>query len=127
VDTPHAGPLVWSVCRRRLSSLCCATVYFSDRPERRASHIASDAYVASWLPGGTFAVDPLNAALAIPGSGSGPQETVIVTLDTVEALDAGGYRCGVTIVSGSLPEEAVNVALFVDPTGPGDPGNGEHL
>ena len=101
-------------------------VWFSSRPERRAGHMGAEAYLAGWQPGGSFAGDPPNAALAIPTSGDETEETVVVTLNTAKAVGDGVYAYDVTVVSGTLPKEVENAVLFVDPTGPGDPGNGPH-
>ena len=98
------------------------TVWFSSRPQRRAGHMATEAYLADWQPGGSFAGDPPNAALAIPES----EETIIVTLNTAKAVGSGAFAYDVTVVSGTLPEAIENLVLFVDPAGSGDPGNGAH-
>jgi hypothetical protein len=101
-------------------------VWFSNRPERLAGHMGTEAYLAGWQPGGSFAGDPPNAALAIPKSGDATDETVIVTLNTAKVVGDGVYAYDVTVVSGNLPKEVENAVLFVDPSGSGDPGNGAH-
>lgn len=89
-----------------------STVWFSDRPERRAGHIDSETYASAWQPGKTFADDPPNAAIAIESGDQ--QEVVVVTLNGVEREGDGTFQYDVSIISGELPAEADNVALLID-------------
>lgn len=99
-----------------------ATVWFSNRPQRTAGHLTTSAYLEYWEPGSGFASTPPNAALAIQDNSS--EEPVILTVNSVQALGDSEFRYRVTVISGSLPQQVNNAALFLDPSGPQDDTQG---
>jgi len=85
------------------------TLWFTDRPVRRAGNLSADDYAKLWQADGTFAEDPPNAAIAIDAD-----ETPIVTLSNYRANDDGSVSYDVTIVKGMLPAKMGDVSLFLD-------------
>ncbi len=60
-----------------LTDVAPSTIYFSDRPERIAGHMATSTFVASWDQGDdSFAENPPNAALSILGTAA-PDDIVV--------------------------------------------------
>lgn len=80
---------------------------------RDAGHVAHEDFIKLWADDQQdgFAADPPNAALAIAGLKTA--EPLVVELLKAE-LDGSNVTYTVKVVSGSLPAEAKDVALFVD-------------
>ena len=88
------------------------TVVFSDRPERLAGHMLTEAFVPFWSEGdNSFEDDPPNADLAVLEEGW--DANVVVTLHSprLEGRDLS-YR--VDVLEGQLPETAGATSLFID-------------
>ena len=63
-----------------LEGVSVSTVFFADRPARRAGHMSTDRFIQNWGAGGnSFAVSPPNAALEILG-GEHTGDVVVVEI-----------------------------------------------
>jgi hypothetical protein len=88
------------------------TVLFSDRPERIAGHMLTEAFVPFWSEGDdSFKKDPPNADLAVLEDGQ--DANVVLTLHDprLEGRDLG-YR--VDVLEGRPPATGGAVSLFID-------------
>ena len=90
-----------------------AVVYFSDRPERIAGHMAVSDFIALW--GGEengFIADPPNASLSILGAGEMGDDVVLELIDADLVGDTVTFT--VKVLEGELPETFGAASLFVD-------------
>jgi hypothetical protein len=88
------------------------TVCFSDRPMRLAGHMLTKNFVPMWSEGqNSFLKDPPNATLSIL-QGKDVTSTV-VTLRNPQ-LSGNDLTYDVTLLEGSLPENAGPCSLFID-------------
>ncbi len=88
------------------------TVCFSDRPMRLAGHMLTKNFVPMWSEGqNSFLKDPPNATLSIL-QGKDVASTV-VTLRNPQ-LSGNDLTYDVTLLEGSLPENAGPCSLFID-------------
>lgn len=95
-----------------LQGVSPSTIFFSDRPYRLTGQVTNDTFVNLWnAPDGPFASDPPNAAVSVLGAPN--QEPAIVEL-TSAAVNGTDLQYEVTVLSGTLPDNAENVAVFVD-------------
>ncbi|MES0826535.1 hypothetical protein [Ruegeria sp. SCP11] len=95
------------------------TVYFSDRPYRKAGHISMDKYLEAWTEvDGNFGETPPNAALSVFEPGKDQNSLVVLELfePTIEGEDLI-YRY--LVLDGELPKGNGPAALFIDTIGPG--------
>ena len=111
----------------RLLDVDPQTVYFSDRPYRKAGHISMDTYLETWTEvDGNFGETPPNAALSVFEPGKDQNSLVVLELfePTIEGEDLI-YRY--VVLDGELPEGNGPAALFIDTIGPGGGvGRGYH-
>lgn len=109
----QAGVLEFRDGTLTLKDLARSTFYFTDRPVREAGHVPHDVFVGLWDDSGeaSFKSDPPNAAIAV--SGLETDEPLVVELLTATLTD-DGLTFTVNVNSGSIPEKAKDVALFVD-------------
>ncbi|MBK1648766.1 hypothetical protein [Rhabdochromatium marinum] len=88
------------------------TVLFSDRPERLAGHMATEAFVPFWSEGdNSFEQDPPNADLAIL---EGKQDANIVLTLHEPRLEGPDLNYRVKVLEGQLPATGGAVSLFID-------------
>ena len=89
-----------------------STIFFSDRPYRLSGQVDTETFAKLWVPpAGPFAIDPPNAAVTVLSDRENPPAVIELTSATVQD---GGIAYGVKVLSGTLPDNAQNVALFVD-------------
>jgi len=99
----------------RIGGVSPSTIYFSDRPERIAGHLTTEAFVAKWGEGeDSFASNPPNATLSIL-AGPEPQEIVVVL--TEPRIEGGDLVYNVDILEGSEAATGGGCALFIDVIG----------
>ena len=100
-----------------LTEVTPSTIYFSDRPQRVAGHMATSDFVDLWAEGeNSFASDPPNAVLSVLAASNGaPQEAVVVI--TEPRLEGGQLSYGIEVLEGSVPADSGPVTLFIDPIG----------
>ncbi len=100
-----------------LQGVTPSTLYFSDRPQRIVGHMATEDFVGMWGEGeNSFEEDPPNAVLAFlePGD-TAPEDAVVVISEP--RLEQGGLSYSITVLEGTVPEQAGPVTLFIDPFG----------
>jgi hypothetical protein len=89
-----------------------ATVMFSDRPERLATHMTTAKFVPFWGEGkDSFLKDPPNATLAFL-EGEDLADVVVTLRDPVLTGDDLSYQ--VKILEGKIPASAGPASLFID-------------
>jgi len=92
-----------------------ATVMFSDRPERLASHMTTAKFVPFWGEGrDSFLKNPPNATLSFL-EGEELADAVVTLRDPVLAGDDLSYQ--VQILEGKIPASAGLASLFIDVIG----------
>ena len=109
----QAGSLTYAEGKLTLADVAPSTLYFTDRPERQAGSMTNQAFAALWseTSGNGFDADPPNAAIAIVGQE--PADRVVVELLTAE-LNGKDLIFSVKPVTGMIPPDAHDVALFID-------------
>ncbi|MEM6462122.1 MAG: hypothetical protein AAF724_09420 [Pseudomonadota bacterium] len=109
----QAGSLTYADGKLTLADLSPSTLFFTDRPERKAGNISNEGFAALWSDesGNGFKSDPPNAAIAIVGDTSA--DPVVVELISAD-LNGKDLTFSVRAVSGELPSDAQDIAMFVD-------------
>jgi hypothetical protein len=101
--------------RLTLRDVSPVTLFFSDRPERTAGNMTTEAFVPFWSEGAdSFLSDPPNADLSIMEDGA-LRQTVVVLRDPV--LDGSNLHYTVKIIDGDMPVLGDNVSVFIDVIG----------
>jgi hypothetical protein len=101
--------------RLTLTGVSPVTLFFSDRPERIAGTMATEAFVPFWSEGkDSFLSDPPNADLSILEDGV-LRQTVVELRDPV--LAEGDLHYTVKILDGDMPVLGENVSVFIDVVG----------
>jgi hypothetical protein len=101
--------------RLTLPGVSPVTLFFSDRPERIAGNMATEAFVPFWSEGkDSFLSDPPNADLSIIEDGV-LRQTVVELRDPV--LDQGDLHYTVKILDGDMPVLGENVSVLIDVVG----------
>lgn len=96
-----------------LTGISPTTVYFSDRPKRMAGHIHNEGFVRHWAKGkDSFEKDPPNATLSSFGP-EGKSNVAVVALKNPR-LEGSNLTYDVRVLSGKLPTESSESALFID-------------
>lgn len=91
------------------------TLFFSDRPERIAGNMTTDAFVPFWSTGSnSFLSDPPNADLSIL-EGSSLQQVVVVLNNPVMEGDNLSYT--IEVLEGDMPTNGNNASVFIDVIG----------
>ena len=91
-------------------SVPSTAIVFTDRPARQASLINLASFVEiAWAEGGTFRIDPPNAALLDEASNT----IAIITVSDMRLADRG-LILSVTVLEGSLPVSGATIAIVVD-------------
>lgn len=109
----QAGSLSYADGKLTLADLAPSTLYFTDRPERLAGNMSTEEFAALWsdISGNGFKSDPPNAAITIGGDESA--DPLVVELLTAD-LNGKDLTFSVRAVSGELPAQAQDIAMFVD-------------
>jgi hypothetical protein len=98
-----------------LRDISPTTLFFSDRPERIAGNMSTEAFVPFWSEGkDSFLSDPPNADISILENGT-LRQTVVVLDDPV--LENGDLHYTVKIIEGNMPVLGENVSVFIDVIG----------
>ncbi len=98
-----------------LNGVSPVTLFFSDRPERIAGDMTTEAFVPFWSEGtDSFLSDPPNADLSILLDGT--LREVVVELRDPE-IDGAGLHYTVRILDVEMPVEGGAVSLFIDVIG----------
>jgi hypothetical protein len=105
----------------RLVNVGKQTVFFSDRPERIAGHIAMPAYLEEWTAAAgkdNFSNDPPNATLSVyePGAKENALAVVEISHPVVEGNDLVYHY---KLIDGPMPKSGGATALFIDWIGVG--------
>jgi hypothetical protein len=88
------------------------TLFFSDRPERIAGNMTTEAFIPFWSTGkDSFLSDPPNADLSILEGGT-LKQIVVVLKDP--ALENGRLTYTIEVVDGDIPAQGSNVSVFID-------------
>jgi hypothetical protein len=88
------------------------TVVFSDRPQRLAGHMLTEAFVPFWSEGdNSFADDPPNADLAVLEGGQ--DDNVVLTLRAPE-IAGPDLTYKVDLIQGEPPATGGATSLFID-------------
>ncbi len=89
-----------------------STLFFSDRPERIAGNMKTEAFIPFWSTGkDSFLSDPPNADLSILGNGQLSQ--VVVVLTNPELTD-NQLAYTVDVIDGEMPEKGSHISVFID-------------
>lgn len=105
----QAGSMQFNGETLTLQGVAPSTIFFSDRPYRLTGHVPNATFVNLWS--GPFASDPPNAAVSVLGNFN--EAPAIVEL-TGARLDGASLLYTVKVLSGKLPDNADNVAVFID-------------
>ena len=101
--------------RLTLRGVSPVTLFFSDRPERIAGNMRTDAFIPFWSEGkDSFLSDPPNADLSIVEDGT-LRQVVVVLRDP--QLEGENLHYTVKIVEGDMPVLGEDVSLFIDVIG----------
>ena len=91
------------------------TLFFSDRPERIAGNMKTEAFVPFWSKGkDSFLKDPPNADVSVI-EGDSMRQIVVVLQDPV--LEGDVLRYEVKTLKGEMPASARDVSVFIDVIG----------
>jgi hypothetical protein len=89
------------------------TVFFSDRPQRIAGHVATPEMISLWSEGkDSFVKDPPNATLSAFTPDRGVVTVVVVLRNPMLMGDQMMYD--VTVTQGNLPPKVEGASLFID-------------
>ena len=95
-----------------LKGISPTTIYFSDRPERLAGHMATKEFVPFWSEGkDSFLSDPPNATLSAFSDGT--VNDFVVELRNPQ-LNGGELTYDVRVLEGILPIKDGPCSLFID-------------
>jgi hypothetical protein len=97
------------------------TLYFSDRPVRKAGHLTMPAYMDEWKAGAgpdNFASDPPNATLSVYAPGS-HENTLTVVKISKPVIDGKDLVYTYKVIEGAMPKSGGATALFIDWIGAG--------
>jgi hypothetical protein len=116
----------------RLIGINPQTVYFTDRPDRKAGHIPTAKFFEKWADsdadfiGQSFADVPPNASLSVYDTTDESNDIVVLELLDPKT-DGNDVVYHYTIVDGEMPASGGHAALFIDTIGPGGGvGRGVH-
>jgi hypothetical protein len=105
----------------RLVNVSPQTIWFTDRPVRKAGHVTMANYMKEWTAAAgkdNFSKDPPNATLSVYEAGDADNTlTVVEIFDPVVQGKDLVYRY--KLIEGKVPTSGGAVALFIDWIGPG--------
>jgi hypothetical protein len=97
-----------------LTDIAPTTIYFSDRPERMAGHIANAGFFRRWAKENeSFKADPPNATLSAFRPDGGTPMVAVVTLKNPH-VEGNNVSYDVNVLSGQIPKQSSQAALFID-------------
>jgi len=105
----------------RLVNVSPQTVWFTDRPVRKAGHVTTTSYMKEWTAAAgadNFSKTPPNATLSVYEAGERENTLTVVEISqpVVEGKDiVYGYK----LIDGKVPATGGATALFIDWIGPG--------
>lgn len=109
----RAGTLVYADGKLTLGDLAPSTLFFTDQPVRKAGFTTPEAIadLRNGKSAESLKTDPPKAAIAIAGHEA--PDPLVVELLSAE-LNGNNVTYTVSVVSGELPAEATDIALFVN-------------
>ena len=97
-----------------LQGVSPVTIFFSDRPERIAGNMLTQAFVPFWHEGkNSFSKDAPNASLSLLERGRATVADIVVVLRE-PALNGEDLSYDVTVLEGDMPARGAPVSLFID-------------
>jgi len=105
----------------RLVKVSQQTLYFSDRPVRRAGHLKMADYLKEWtVKAGkdNFGEDPPNATLSVYEPGQADNTVAVVEI-TQPRIDGSDLVYSYKLIEGKLPAAGGATSLFIDWIGVG--------
>ncbi|MGK7897088.1 MAG: glycine zipper family protein [Xenococcus sp. (in: cyanobacteria)] len=109
----NAEAVVFADSTLTLKGVSPSVIFFSDRPQRVAGHVALPRFLDAWDEGkDNFAEDPPNAALSIVGKGEVTSVVIEIANPQLEG-DELSYEI-VQILDGELPATGGISSLFID-------------
>ncbi len=101
--------------RLTLREVAPTTLFFTDRPQRLAGHVATPRFLADWGRGqDSFAADPPNATLSVFGNRTVSDSVVELRRPRLRGRD---LVYDVRLVAGTPPRRGGAASLFIDPVG----------
>jgi hypothetical protein len=105
----------------RLVNVSPQTIWFTDRPVRKAGHVTMANYMKEWTAAAgkdNFSKDPPNATLSVYEAGQGENTLTVVEIfdPKVQGKDLV-YRY--KLIEGKVPASGGATSLFIDWIGPG--------
>jgi hypothetical protein len=105
----------------RLVNVSPQTIWFTDRPVRKAGHVAMADYMKEWTAAAgkdNFSKDPPNATLSVYEAGQAENTLTVVEIfdPNVQGKDLV-YRY--KLIEGKVPASGGATSLFIDWIGPG--------
>jgi hypothetical protein len=105
----------------RLVNVSPQTIWFTDRPVRKAGHVTMANYMKEWTAAAgkdNFSKDPPNATLSVyePGQGENTLTVVEIFDPVIQGKDLL-YRY--KLIEGKVPRSGGATSLFIDWIGPG--------
>ena len=98
--------------RLTLRGVSPVTLFFSDRPERIAGNMKTEAFVPFWSHGSdSFLSDPPNADISILEDGT-LRQTVVVLRDPV--IEGEDLHYTIEVIGGDMPVLGEAVSVFID-------------
>ena len=91
-----------------------STIFFSDRPARKAGHLPCHDFIKTWSEGGgdSFKKDPPNAVLSVFVPNAEPKK-MVVTLQNPR-FEGSNLIYDANVIRGSVPQGMYEAALFID-------------
>ena len=105
----------------RLVNVGKQTLYFTDRPVRKAGHITMPDYLKEWTAAAgpeNFANDPPNATLSVYEGGKNENVLTVVEISN-PVVDGNDLVYNYKLIDGKMPKSGGATALFIDWIGPG--------
>lgn len=101
--------------RLTLHDVAPTTLFFTDRPQRLAGHVATPRFLADWDRGrDNFAADPPNATLSVFGGRAVSDSVVELSRPRLRGRD---LVYDVRLLAGAPPRRGGAASLFIDPVG----------
>jgi hypothetical protein len=109
----NAASMSYANGKLTLKDVSPVTVFFSDRPERIAGNMATQAWVPFWNDGkDSFAKDNPNANLSVLEKGQALEDIVVTLSNPVLAGKDLSYD--VKVLQGTMPASGGPASLFID-------------
>lgn len=105
----------------RLVNVSPQTVWFTDRPVRKAGHVTTASYMKEWTAASgadNFSKNPPNATLSVYEGGE-PGNTLTVIQISQPVVEGKDLVYGYKVLEGKVPATGGATALFIDSIGVG--------